>query len=81
MEEQNELQGDQTASPQRNKRPRDGAPVAAAADPSTQDARRRNQEDVDLGEVATKLNNQQLSLEASIRMIAEMRSLSLLNVL
>jgi flagellar hook-associated protein 3 FlgL len=40
-----------------------------------------NQEDVDLGEVATKLNNQQLSLEASIRMIAEMRSLSLLNVL
>lgn len=40
-----------------------------------------NEEDVDLGEVATKLNNQQLSLEASIRMIAEMRSLSLLNVL
>ena len=31
--------------------------------------------------LATKLNNQQLSLEASIRMIAEMRSLSLLNVL
>jgi len=40
-----------------------------------------NEEDVDLGEVATRLNNQQLSLEASIRMIAEMRSLSLLSVL
>lgn len=40
-----------------------------------------NQEDVDLGKVATRLNNQQLSLEASIRMIAEMRSLSLLSVL
>lgn len=40
-----------------------------------------NEEDIDLGEVATRLNNQQLALEASIRMIAEMRSLSLLNVL
>jgi flagellar hook-associated protein 3 FlgL len=40
-----------------------------------------NEEDIDLGKVATKLNSQQLSLEASIRMIAEMRSLSLLSVL
>lgn len=40
-----------------------------------------NQEDIDLGQIATRLNDQQLSLEASIRMIAEMRSLSLLNVL
>ncbi|WP_416897823.1 MAG: hypothetical protein ACMVY4_20610 [Minwuia sp.] len=40
-----------------------------------------NQEDVDLADVATKLNQQQLTLEASIRMIAEMRNLSILNVL
>ncbi|WP_417513007.1 hypothetical protein [Minwuia sp.] len=40
-----------------------------------------NEEDVDLAEVASRLNQQQLTLEASIRMIAEMRSISLLNVL
>lgn len=40
-----------------------------------------NQEDVDLADVAAKLNQQQLALEASLRMLAEMRSLSLLNVL
>ncbi len=40
-----------------------------------------NEEDVDLAKVANRLNQQQLSLEASLRMIAEMRSMSILNVL
>jgi len=40
-----------------------------------------HEEDADLATVANKLNQQQLSLEASLRMIAEMRSFSLLNVL
>lgn len=40
-----------------------------------------NQEDADLAEVATKLNQQQVALEASMRMIAQLRSMSLLNVL
>lgn len=38
-------------------------------------------ENVDLAEVAAKLNRQQVTLEASFRMIAEMRSLNLFNAL
>ncbi|ANK80442.1 MAG: hypothetical protein TEF_06265 [Rhizobiales bacterium NRL2] len=40
-----------------------------------------NEEDVDLAKVAAKLNQQQVALEASLRMIAQMRSMSLLNFL
>lgn len=40
-----------------------------------------DKEDADLGETAIRLNQQQVALEASFRMIAQMRQLSLVNLL